>query len=73
MKGMERRGFKNFDRQSTVRQVIAHIPEAQWVFEEFGLDHHARPELLDETIEQVALSQGQDPDGLVIELNGLFG
>ena len=64
---------KNFDKSSTVRQVIAHVPEAQWVFQEFGLDHQTQPELLDETIEQVALSQGQNPDELVVELNGLFG
>ncbi|MGE5507573.1 MAG: hypothetical protein ACM3RP_03640 [Chitinophagales bacterium] len=61
------------DRTTRVRDLVKRHPEATWLFSDYGVDQERHPEVLDHTLEEVARSQGLDPDALVLELNGLFG
>lgn len=61
------------ERTTLMRDLMRRHPEASWLLSDYGVDHQRHPEVLDHTLEQVARSQGLDPDALVVELNGLFG
>lgn len=61
------------ERTTRMRDLVRRHPEATWLLSDYGVDQEKHPELLDHTLEEVAQSQGLDPDALVLELNGLFG
>lgn len=61
------------ERTTLMRELMRRHPEASWLLSDYGVTQEGHPELLDHTLEQVATSQGLDPDALVLELNGLFG
>ncbi|MDI6870717.1 MAG: hypothetical protein QME79_05015 [Bacillota bacterium] len=60
-------------RTTRMRDLMRRHPEATWLLSDYGVNHEQHPELLDHTLEEVARSQGLDPDALVMELSGLFG
>lgn len=70
---MAKRQQVALERTTLMRDLMRRHPEAGWLLSDYGVDQKQHPEVLDHTLEEVAQSQGLDPDALVLELNGLFG